>query len=161
MREAETQSDKLSNLILQILHTNETMLLRLRNLEAGHDPHKSQQAQHQQTPLEETTTTCPTGAVDEVQRHEEVQTGITGSAFGFTFEEDLQGSRVYKRVLSDRSQSASVLPAQLTTAFSVNSALSLADVSNFSVFAFRFMRPRSRIVLRTDLEMQEQHPLLS
>lgn len=79
-------------------------------------------------------------SVENLLSHETVQTqtrflDTDVDALRFTFEEDLQVSRVYNKAIHRHSSSSLTSTALYITAMSVFSKLSLSEVSNISFFA--------------------------
>lgn len=129
MEEAESSMTHLCDLVQQVLASNQEMSLRLRNL----DDKTSEIAKPTAKKVDADASTTSTRETNPVlvslpQRTQRNQ-------FGFAFEEDLLASRVYRKPLYSDSRESLVTSAARTTASSILSALSLADISNISILA--------------------------
>ena len=133
MEEAESAMTRLCDLVEQVLATNQDMSRRLRRMDdkpgkRSHSPGSDREDDASTTSSELFTLPPPglprDGLLD-----------VHRSQFGFSFEEDLFASRVYRRPLCHNSTPSLVTSAARTTASSILSALSLTDVSNISILA--------------------------
>ena len=124
---------RLCDLVEQVLATNQDMSRRLRSMDdkpskRSHSPGLDR-VDDASTTSDETVTLplpgLPRDGLSDVHR----------SQFGFSFEEDLFASRVYRGPLCNDSNLSLVTSAARTTASSILSALSLTDVSNISILA--------------------------
>lgn len=128
--------DKLCDLVTQVLKSNQDLSRRLPDLETG--PRKP--ASEKSTINIEANCSTPGSVVGDTGAHDNnamatvEPASVIRNSHGFAFEEDLQRSKVY-RDLYHLSDACSISSAHRSTALSINSALSLADVSNISVFA--------------------------
>lgn len=134
MEETESAMTRLCDLVEQVLATNHDMSRRLRNMDdkpvrRSHSP-GSDREDDASTTSGETGTLPPPGFP-----HDGLPENVHRSQFGFSFEEDLFASRVYRRPLFSDSGLSLVTSAARTTASSILSALSLTDVSNISILA--------------------------
>lgn len=128
MREAESSTQRLCTLIEEVLRSNQDLADRIKGLE------------REGSLLAETAT----GEEDMLtirSRSRDAKTlsfidlEATKAALHFTFEHDLQASRVYNRAISRHSMTSLTSTALYTTALSVFSNLSLSEVSNISFYA--------------------------
>ena len=134
MEEAESAMTRLCDLVEQVLATNQDMSRRLRNMDdkpakRSHSP-GSDREDDASTTSGKTVTLPPPGLPRDGLPENSYR-----SEFGFSFEEDLFASRVYRRPLFSDSGLSLVTSAARTTASSILSALSLTDVSNISILA--------------------------
>ncbi|KAI9713740.1 MAG: hypothetical protein M1812_006578 [Candelaria pacifica] len=130
--EAQQSMNRLCNLFEQFLQTNEDMSKRLRTLEAGP---KAQENTIKSSVHDDEDDSEEASTITPVASSQENSQDVPRSAYGFAFDEDLQNSKVYKRTLYSNSGESLVSSAARTTASSVLSGLSLADVSVVSVYA--------------------------
>ncbi len=124
--------NRLCTLVEQVLQNNEDMSRRLRTLEAGP---KSQGYTIRSATHDEDNNSDDASTLTPVPSNDKVTQVLPPNAFGFAFDEDLHNSKVYKRQLYSNSGESLVSSAARTTASSILSGLSLADVSIVSVFA--------------------------
>ena len=134
MEEVESAMTRLCDLVEQVLANNQDMSRRLRNVDdkpvkRSYSP-GSDREDDASTTSGETVTLPPPGLP-----RDGLPENVHRSQFGFSFEEDLLASRVYRRPLFSDSGLSLVTSAARTTASSILSALSLTDVSNISILA--------------------------
>ena len=151
--EAQSSAAQLRTLIQQVLEGNSDISQRLANLEMhtlGH-PHSSVQPlttpnihrnDHAMIATKAAVETnkgsfAPTEHIkplEETSEQSRTETeALKGSSFNFTFDQDLNNSRVYSRASKRGSIWSTASSAVHTTSWSCLSGLSLADVSELSV----------------------------
>ena len=138
MEEAESAMTRLCEQIEQVLASNRDISRRLRNMDDKPVPVPHSPGLGLGVVLEDdasisssrTFTLPPPGL-----RPDRLPGIVQQNRFGFAFEEDLLASRVYRKPFLSDSRPSLVTSAARTTASSILSALSLADVSNISMLA--------------------------
>ncbi|EXL45948.1 hypothetical protein FOCG_11942 [Fusarium oxysporum f. sp. radicis-lycopersici 26381] len=123
MKEAQSSTHHLCNLVEELLQSNQDLASRIRGLERE-------------------------GSIIAESRRDDVSTlrqargskspsfiDTQASAIKFTFDQDLQASRVYNRAIGRQSMTSLTSTALYTTALSLFSNLSLSQVSNISFYA--------------------------
>lgn len=134
--EAARSQESLEILVQQLLHSNQELCKRLGNLEDSFDARSTitttridSRSLVSQEDNETITTTRPQNSSKRRSIREAIK-------IRFAFDEDLEASRVYSRAaLNDCCDVSFVSSAARTTAWSVFSGLSLADISVISVVA--------------------------
>ena len=122
---------RLCELVEQVLATNQDMSRRLRNMNGKRSHSPGSDREDDASTTSGATVTLPPPGLSRNGLPENVHR----NQFGFSFEEDLFASRVYRRPLFSDSGLSLVTSAARTTASSILSALSLTDVSNISILA--------------------------
>lgn len=122
---------RLCELVEQVLATNRDMSRRLRNMDGKRSHSPGSDREDDASTISGATVTLPPPGLSRDGLPENVHR----NQFGFSFEEDLFASRVYRRPLFSDSGLSLVTSAARTTASSILSALSLTDVSNISILA--------------------------
>ena len=122
---------RLCELVEQVLATNQDMSRRLRNMDGKRSRSPDSDREDDASTCSSDTVTLPLPGLPRDGLPENVHR----SQFGFSFEEDLFASRVYRRPLFSDSGLSLATSAARTTASSILSALSLTDVSNISILA--------------------------
>lgn len=134
MEEAESAMTRLCDLLEQVLATNQDMSRRLRNMDEK--PVKRSRSPSSEREDDASTTSGKTVTIPPPSLPRDgLPKNVHRSQFGFSFEEDLFASRVYRRPLFSDSGLSLITSAARTTASSILSALSLTDVSNISILA--------------------------
>lgn len=123
MKEAQSSTRHLCTLVEELLQSNHDLASRIRGLERE-------------------------GSIIAESRRDDVSTfrqtrgsksisfiDTQASAIKFTFDQDLQASRVYNRAIGRQSMASLTSTALYTTALSLFSNLSLSQVSNISFYA--------------------------
>ncbi|RKL36722.1 hypothetical protein BFJ72_g8271 [Fusarium proliferatum] len=123
MKEAQSSTRHLCALVEELLQSNQDLASRIRGLERE-------------------------GSIIAESRRDDVSTfrqtrgsksvsfiDTQASAIKFTFDQDLQASRVYNRAIGRQSMTSLTSTALYTTALSLFSNLSLSQVSNISFYA--------------------------
>ncbi|CZR32655.1 uncharacterized protein FPRO_01975 [Fusarium proliferatum ET1] len=123
MKEAQSSTRHLCTLVEELLQSNHDLASRIRGLERE-------------------------GSIIAESRRDDVSTfrqtrgsksisfiDTQASAIKFTFDQDLQASRVYNRAIGRQSMTSLTSTALYTTALSLFSNLSLSQVSNISFYA--------------------------
>ncbi|PCD34054.1 hypothetical protein FGRA07_09209 [Fusarium graminearum] len=124
MKEAEFWNQRLCGLIQELLFSNQDLHRRIKGLEGQGQAIVAYTSDETSTirPLEDSR---PASFVD-----------TQDSVIRFTFEQDLQASRVYGRAFIDRNSMTSFTSTALyTTALSLLSKLSLSQVSSIAFYA--------------------------
>jgi hypothetical protein len=123
LQEAQTSNRHLCTLMEQVLASNYDLAARIRGLERDGSI-LSQSAQENASTIQPGKQQKPASFIN---------TDI--SSLRFTFDQDLEASRVYNRAVDRHSMSSFESTALYTTAMSVFTKLSLSQVSNISFFA--------------------------
>jgi hypothetical protein len=125
IREAQTSTSRLCSVVEEMMHSHEDLASRISKLER-----------------EGSVFSARSQAGDDVSsirtsrsRKALYYIGTAARLLRFSFERDLEDSRVYKRSFSRHSQSSLASSAIDSTAMSVFSNLSLAQVSSLSFYA--------------------------
>ncbi|MCJ1381068.1 hypothetical protein MMC17_004177 [Xylographa soralifera] len=136
MAEARASCRELHDLVQQTLAGNQDIASRLKTLEVRHKARSTWEV-GTQTSMDETlddkSTIRPWNAADD--RAITTIPFVPATPYTFTFEQDLQASRVYCRATRRNSALSHTSSIKDTVGWSVLSDLSLAQVSNISVFA--------------------------
>lgn len=123
MKEAQNSTRHLCALVQELLQSNQDLASRIRGLEREGsiiaESRRDDVSTLRQTPSSQSVSFLDTQA----------------SAIKFTFDQDLQASRVYNRAINRRSMTSLTSTALYTTALSLFSNLSLSQVSNISFYA--------------------------
>lgn len=126
MQEAESSTRRLCILVEEILKSNQDLADRIRGLER--ESSNIAEATGRRDGLYSIRST-----MRESNAFSFIETDK--AALKFTFEQDLQASRVYNRAINQYSMTSLTSTALYTTALSVFSNLSLSQVSNISFYA--------------------------
>ncbi|MCJ1438151.1 hypothetical protein MMC27_007538 [Xylographa pallens] len=156
MEEARQSSKELHGLIQQTLASNTNISNRLRNLEIWHDA-KSTLGSMTRNSIAETADD------NETVRPHNLEEGISqpvtpimqAMTIGFAFEHDLQASRVYARAALRNSSLSLPSSAVRSVGWSVLSGMSLAEISNISVFSLPIAR--EELYNSQDYELEEEN----
>ncbi|KAH0425952.1 hypothetical protein CcaCcLH18_10656 [Colletotrichum camelliae] len=126
MQEAENSTRRLCTLVQQVLESNKELCDRIRALEKeGSVIAQTEAGKDDASTIRRRRDSKALSFVDSDR-----------AVLKFTFDQDLEASRVYNRVLNNRQSMASLTSTALyTTALSVFSNLSLSQVSNISFYA--------------------------
>lgn len=138
-RQAEDSQESLHSLVERVLYSNEDLARRLRNLEKTHSTRVSLQervrsndrGKEEDGDQEDTPTIVPDKGTQIHPEHSLIRMADSQ----FAFEEELNSSRVYRRTQLNSTDVSFTSSAVRTTAWSIFSGSSLADISVISVFA--------------------------
>ncbi|KAF5633849.1 adenosine deaminase family [Fusarium tjaetaba] len=123
MKEAQGSTRHLCKLVEELLQSNQDLANRIRGLEREGSIIAESRMDNVST-LRQTRGSMSLSFID-----------TQASAIEFTFDHDLQASRVYNRAIGRQSMSSLTSTALYTTALSLFSNLSLSQVSNISLYA--------------------------
>ncbi|KAG7410873.1 hypothetical protein Forpe1208_v009655 [Fusarium oxysporum f. sp. rapae] len=120
MKEAQSSTRHLCTLVEELLRSNQDLATRIRGLERENSIIAESRRDDVST-LRQTRGSKSVSFID-----------TQASAIKFTFDQDLQASRVYNRAIGRQSMTSLTSTALYTTALSLFSNLSLSQVSNIS-----------------------------
>ncbi|KAF5606146.1 adenosine deaminase family [Fusarium subglutinans] len=123
MKEAQSSTRHLCTLVEELLRSNQDLASRIRGLEREGSIIAESRKDDVST-LRQTRGSKSVSFID-----------TQASAIKFTFDQDLQASRVYNRAVGRQSMTSLTSTALYTTALSLFSNLSLSQVSNISFYA--------------------------
>ncbi|KAF5659789.1 STE STE20 PAKA kinase [Fusarium circinatum] len=123
MKEAQSSTRNLCTLVEELLRSNQDLASRIRGLEREGSIIAESRRDDVST-LRQTRGSKSVSFID-----------TQASAIKFTFDQDLQASRVYNRAIGRQSMTSLTSTALYTTALSLFSNLSLSQVSNISFYA--------------------------
>ncbi|KAF5707955.1 adenosine deaminase family [Fusarium mundagurra] len=123
MKEAQNSTRHLCTLVEELLQSNQDLASRIRGLEREGSIIAESRRDDVST-LRQTRASKSISFID-----------TQASAIKFTFDQDLQASRVYNRAIGRQSMTSLTSTALYTTALSLFSNLSLSQVSNISFYA--------------------------
>ncbi|KAF5673252.1 adenosine deaminase family [Fusarium denticulatum] len=123
MKEAQSSTRQLCTLVGELLQSNQDLASRIRGLEREGSIIAESRRDDVST-LRQTRGSKSVSLID-----------TQASAIKFTFDHDLQASRVYNRAIGRQSMISLRSTALYTTALSLFSNLSLSQVSNISFYA--------------------------
>ncbi|KAI7762942.1 hypothetical protein LZL87_013433 [Fusarium oxysporum] len=123
MKEAQSSTRRLCTLVEELLRSNQDLATRIRGLERENSIIAESRRDDVST-LRQTRGSKSVSFID-----------TQASAIKFTFDQDLQASRVYNRAIGRQSMTSLTSTALYTTALSLFSNLSLSQVSNISFYA--------------------------
>lgn len=123
MTEAQSSTRHLCKLVEDLLQSNQDLASRIRGLERDGSIIAESRRDDVST-LRQTKGSKSVSFID-----------TQASAIKFTFDQDLQASRVYNRSIGRQSMTSLISTALYTTALSLFSNLSLSQVSNISFYA--------------------------
>lgn len=123
MKEAQSSTHHLCKLVEELLQSNQDLASRIRGLEREGSI-IAESRRHDVSTLRQARGSKSLSFID-----------TQASAIKFTFDQDLQASRVYNRAIGRQSMTSLTSTALYTTALSLFSNLSLSQVSNISFYA--------------------------
>lgn len=137
MQAAQVSTRQLYSLVNEVLRSNGDLASRMKNLEREGSILSRTTRNNEADENDEGLPLRNPGRSTDASHDERSSYIDTGrDALNFTFENDLQGSRVYNRAINQRySMSSLTSTALYTTALSMFSNLSLSQVSNLSFYA--------------------------